>query len=299
VKVRKAVVPAAGLGTRFLPVTKTVPKEMLPIVDRPLISFVVEEAAYAGIEHIVLISGCGKSAIEDFFDRAHELENRLELDGKTQALKDLRHWQNMVQISSVRQQQALGLGHAVLCAEKIIGNDPFAVLLGDEIMRPAGNNPLPVQQLAAYFEKTDISCISVMKVEDSEVSKYGMIRPHATLSEGCWSVEETVEKPQASQAPSHWAIPGRYVFTAEIFEHLQKTVPGRGGEIQLTDALNKLALGSGVHALQIQSRRYDAGDKLGYLQANIEMGLEHPEVATALRNYLLNLGQKLSSGSQL
>lgn len=294
VKVRKAVVPAAGLGTRFLPVTKSVPKEMLPIVDRPLISYVVEEAAAAGVEHVILIAGRGKSAIEDFFDSAYELEHRLELDGKTKVLEDLRHWQKMVQISSVRQQRALGLGHAVMCAEKLVGNEPFAVLLGDEIMRPLNQGPLPTQQLVQYFEKSKMSCISVMEVSSNDVSKYGIIRPEKSLGAGLWSIAEAVEKPQPARAPSLWAIPGRYVFTAEMFEHLRQTQPSENGEIQLTDAINKLARSTGVHALQIQARRYDAGDKLGYLQANIEMGLEHSEIASSLRSYLKNLGQTLS-----
>jgi UTP--glucose-1-phosphate uridylyltransferase len=292
-KVRKAVVPAAGLGTRFLPVTKTVPKEMLPIVDRPLISFVVEEAVQAGVEQIILIAGRGKTAIEDFFDHAVELEGLLDRSGRKAVLDELHRLQKQVEIVSVRQQQALGLGHAVLCAEKLVGDEPFAVLLGDEIMRPMNQKPLPTQQLIEHYSATGLSAVAVMPVEESQVNKYGIIKPLKEVASGVWDIDSVVEKPSQHEAPSKLALPGRYVFSHELFKHLHSVKPGRGGEIQLTDGIAALAKSHGVRAVEFSARRFDAGDKLGYLQANIELGLEHPDVADGLRSYLKNLAKTL------
>lgn len=285
-RIKTAVIPAAGLGTRFLPATKTVPKEMLPLVDRPLISFVVEEALAAGIDHVVLITGRNKHAIDDFFDTAYELEHRLASEGKQELLQLARHWSSTVRVTSIRQKEPLGLGHAILCARHAVGEHPFAVLLGDEVMRPQGSGPLPTEQLCREAIDSSDSCVSVMKVEASEVGKYGVIEIESELARDHFRVARTVEKPAAEKAPSMWALPGRYVFQPEIFDHLAQTRPGKNGEIQLTDAMDALAQKGRLRALGIQCRRYDAGDKFGFLQANIEMGLEHPDTRDALLSYL-------------
>lgn len=302
--VRTAVIPVAGLGTRFLPVTKTIPKEMLPLVDRPLITFAVQEAAEAGIEHIVLVSAPGKAAIEDFFDVAPELEARLERDQKLTALKELHYWQNLAKFSSVRQNKAMGLGHAILCAKDQVGNEPFAVLLPDEVMMRTADHPLPTQQLCEYYNRTKVSCVSVMSVHAAEVHKYGIVefKPSTNLG-AAQLIRRAVEKPTPEQAPSNWALPGRYVFSSEIFVHLEqlakdvvanseaKPIPGPSSEVQLTAAINMLAQKTEVHALPLQAHRFDAGDKFGYLKAQIEFGLKHPEVAKLLRNYLAEMAR--------
>ncbi len=295
-KLKKAIIPAAGLGTRFLPATKTVPKEMLTIVDAPIIFYVVEEAVKAGIEDIVLIQGRGKTAIEDFFDTSYELEDKLSKDGKINLLERLIKIREMANIISVRQKQPLGLGHAVLCGEKVVGNSPFAVLLGDEIMVSQKGGSTTTSELAKIYDDTKSSTVAVMQVEDKDVSKYG-IADVEKIKENYFRVKGFVEKPKLENAPSRWALPGRYVFTPEIFSYLKNAKPGVLGEIQLTDSMNELAKDQKVFASQFSSQRYDAGDKLGYLKANVELGLQHPELANDLQKYILDLAASLKGKS--
>lgn len=291
-KIKKAIIPAAGLGTRFLPATKTVPKEMLTIVDAPIILYVVEEAVAAGIEDIILIAGRGKHAIEDFFDTSYELEDKLAKDGKLQLLERVTRVRDRANIISIRQKQALGLGHAVLCGLPIVGQDPFAVLLGDEITQGLHNDPNVTSQLVRSFESTGTSTISVMKVEEKDVSKYGIAEVEET-SQGFFKVTSLVEKPKPSETKSRWALPGRYVFDNSIMSILQNAKPGLNGEIQLTDSMKVLCQQKGLNAMTFTARRYDAGDKLGYLQANIELALQNPELNAGLKNYILDLAQRL------
>ena len=298
--VRKAIIPAAGLGTRFLPATKTVPKEMLTIVDAPIILYVVEEAIQAGIEDIVLIQGRGKTAIEDFFDTSYELEDRLLKDGKTQLLERVRKIRNMANIISVRQKQPLGLGHAVLCAKAIIGEEPFAVLLGDEIMVPRSNGagsaagPNTIAELVGHQQQHGGSVVAVMQVSDKDVSKYGIAEVSESVKKGLFKVTGFIEKPQANQTKSRWALPGRYVFAPDIFQHLQNQKPGALGEIQLTDSMNALCQNQAFFASTFAAERFDAGDKLGYLQANVEIALKKPELAEDFSQYLINVARRLT-----
>lgn len=294
-KVKKAVIPAAGLGTRFLPATKTIPKEMLPIIDRPTILYIVEEAVKAGIEDIVLIAGRNKEAIDDFFDVTYELQDKLEREGKQDTVQMLKKISSLANIISIRQKQALGLGHAVLCSKPIVGNEPFAVLLGDELMVPTAEQRTTTEILAESYQSTGLSTVAVMEVKASEVSKYGIAEGEGDPASktGAMRVKSLIEKPSPEQTTSRWALPGRYVFSAEIFKYLEKTKPGKGGEIQLTDAMVELAKHEGLLAKCFESRRYDAGDKLGFLQANIELGLEHPEIGSRLRQYLKELAGKI------
>lgn len=294
-KVRKAVIPAAGLGTRFLPATKTVPKEMLPIVDRPILLYVVEEAVRAGIEDIVLVAGRGKTAIEDFFDVSYELEDKLERDGKHEWLASLKKIRSMANIISIRQKQPLGLGHAVGAAAPVVGSEPFAVLLGDEIMISRPDQKTVTEQLVNRYHATGVSTVAVMEVPVDETSKYGIVEGDVTKEAGhsIVNVKNVIEKPARGQTTSRFALPGRYVFDGEIFEHIRNTKPGKLGEIQLTDAMIAVAKSKGLYATTFEARRFDAGDKLGYLMATIEMGLEHPELSTSLRTYLKGLAARL------
>ena len=287
-KVRKALIPAAGLGTRFLPATKTVPKEMLTVVDRPILLYVIEEAVKAGIEDIILVAGRGKHAIEDFFDRSYEVEDLLEKSGRTDLLSELIRVRDMANIISIRQKQALGLGHAVYCGQPVIGQESFAVLLGDEIMWTDENTPTVTAQLSKIYSDTGLSTIAVMEVPPQDVEKYGIMKG-SPIGPEQFKVEDLVEKPKASEAPSRWALPGRYVFTSQIFNDLQNTRPGKNGEIQLTDAMKVLAKREGMIASRFQGTRFDAGDKLGYIQANIEIALRRPDLQGPLQNYLKNL----------
>ena len=291
-KVKKAIIPAAGLGTRFLPATKTVPKEMLTIVDAPIIFYVVEEAVRAGIEDIVLIQGRGKTAIEDFFDTSYELEDKLAKDNKLNLLERLLKIRSMANIISVRQKQPLGLGHAVLCGERIIGDSPFAVLLGDEIMVAKNGGPNTTEQLGQIYSDTLSTTVAVMQVSDTDVGKYG-IADVETIREGYFKVRGFVEKPTLEQAPSRWALPGRYVFSPEIFTHLKSAKPGVLGEIQLTDSMNELAKSKNVFATTFKSERFDAGDRLGYLKANIEIGLMRPDLRADLTSYVQSVAERL------
>lgn len=291
-KIKKAIIPAAGLGTRFLPATKTVPKEMLTIVDAPIILYVVEEAVEAGIEDIVLVAGRGKHAIEDFFDTSYELEDKLAKDGKEKLLERVSKVRDKANIISIRQKQALGLGHAVLCGLPIIGEEPFAVLLGDEITRSENGGLNVTSQLVKAFEQTGTSTISIMKVEDHDVSKYGIAEVE-NISEGFFKVTSLVEKPKATETQSRWALPGRYAFDNGIMNILKNGKPGVNGEIQLTDSMKVLCAEKGLNAMTFSADRYDAGDKLGYLQANIQLGLKNPELSEDLKKYILQLAEKL------
>lgn len=284
-KIRKAVIPAAGLGTRFLPATKSVPKELLPIVDKPAMLYIAEEVAAAGIEELVLIAGRGKTAIEDFFDISYEVEELIEKSGKSDLLKQLRELRKALTVVSIRQHQALGLGHAILCAKPVVEGEPFAVLLGDEIMIAKKGKPSGIGQLVKLAESQDLSTVAVIDVPKSEVFKYGIIEAEA-LGKNLWKVLSVVEKPSPSKAPGTLALPGRYVFKPEVFPILEKTKPGKNGEIQLTDAMTVLAKKHGLLATAVDAERFDTGDKLGFLKANVELALRHPEIGAAFRSYL-------------
>jgi UTP--glucose-1-phosphate uridylyltransferase len=287
-KIKKAVIPAAGLGIRFLPVTKAVPKELLPIVDKPILLFIVEEAFKAGIEEIVLIQGRGKEAIVNFFDTSFELEETLEKSGRLHLLKDVEEIRSKVKIVTIRQQKALGLGHAVLTARPVIGDEAFAVLLGDEIHIAKPGQPSAIGQLCELFEKSRLSAVAVMPVPDEEVSRYGIVAAERQ-KENLWKVLDVIEKPSLQEAPSRLALPGRYVFDAKIFDYLEKAKPGKNGEIQLTDSMSELAKSHGMLATQVKGRRFDAGDKLGFLKANVEVGLEHSDFGAEFKRYLKDL----------
>lgn len=288
-KIKKAVIPAAGLGTRFLPATKSVPKEMLTIVDAPIIFYVVEEAIAAGIEDIIIIQGRGKTAIEDFFDTSYELEDKLMKDKKYHLLERLTQIRNMANIISIRQKQPLGLGHAVLCSQSVIGQEPFAILLGDEIMTPQNENePNVLSQLTQVYDREKKPVVAVMNVNEDEVNKYGIAEVKSVSADNIsFTVKKFIEKPLPSETNSRWALPGRYILDFHIFEELKQTPPGKLGEIQLTDALNRLLQKTDFFGVPIKANRYDAGDKLGYLIANIELALKHPELGKDLKHYLL------------
>ncbi|HJT22229.1 MAG TPA: UTP--glucose-1-phosphate uridylyltransferase GalU [Nitrospira sp.] len=280
--VRKAVIPAAGLGTRFLPATKASPKEMLPLVDKPLIQYAVEEAVASGIEDIIVVTGRGKRAIEDHFDRSVELEENLKGNGKAQLLSQIRHISNLANFCYVRQSEALGLGHAVLCAQRLIGDEPFAVILGDEII----DADVPgLAQLIHVYKKRNGAVLGVQEVPHQEVNRYGIVAP-SRITEGLHKVADLVEKPSPSDAPSNLAVIGRYVLPPEIFPILRKTKPGKNGEIQLTDALKELSRVSPMYALEVQGQRYDAGDKLGFLIATVEFALKNPSLGSEFGEYL-------------
>ena len=289
-RVRKAVLPAAGLGTRFLPATKAQPKEMLPVVDKPLIQYVVEECVTSGIENIIIVTGRGKNAIEDHFDSSPELERFLELRGKDDLAGLVRSIGSMVSFSYTRQKEPLGLGHAVLAARELVGDEPFAVLLGDVIVpgpRPA------TRQIIDVYEETGIGAIAVEKVPQEKTNLYGIIDGIADGSsrwgQSLLKIREMVEKPKPAEAPSNLAVTGRYVLPPETFEFLAQTKPGKGGEIQLTDALRALAKERGLFGLIYEGQSYDAGDKLGFLMATVEFALKNPEFGNDFRNYLRGL----------
>jgi UTP--glucose-1-phosphate uridylyltransferase len=281
--ITKAVFPVAGLGTRFLPATKANPKEMLPIVDKPLIQYAVEEAIKAGITELIFVTSSTKRAIEDHFDTHFELEHRLKSTQKNDLLNLV---QNIVpegvNCVYVRQPQALGLGHAVLCAEKVVGNEPFAVLLADDLIDAS---PCCLSQMVNLYNETQQSVVAVQHIEPEESRKYGVIAIDSKWRSGD-SIENIVEKPAPSLAPSNWGVVGRYVLSAEVFTKLKELSPGSGGEIQLTDAIQKLIPSYGVRAWSFDGVRYDCGSKLGYLKATIAFGLKHPEVMSDFRTYL-------------
>jgi UTP--glucose-1-phosphate uridylyltransferase len=289
-RVRKAVLPAAGLGTRFLPATKAQPKEMLPVVDKPLIQYVVEECVASGIEHVIIVTGRGKNAIEDHFDAAPELERFLEQHGKKDQAELVRQISNMVTFSYTRQKEPLGLGHAVLVAKDLVGDEPFAVLLGDVIIpgpRPA------TRQLIEVYESTGTGAIAVEEVPRDKTHLYGIVdgEPAAQPPWGArlLRVRGLVEKPKPAEAPSNLGITGRYVLPPDIFECLERTSPGTGGEIQLTDALRLLGQEKGLWAFIYQGLSYDAGDKLGFLKATVEIALQDKNLGAGFREYLKNL----------
>ncbi len=289
-KIRKAIIPAAGLGTRLLPATKAQPKEMLPIVDKPAIQYIVEEAIEAGIEDIIIVTGRNKRAIEDHFDKSFELETILESKGKTEYLDEVRSISKLGNIHYIRQGEALGLGHAIQCAKGFVGNEPFAVLLGDDIVR----SEVPcIRQLMDVYEKEGVSVVGVQEVEEKEVEKYGVVAPR-NRKENIMEVESLVEKPPVSLAPSRYAIMGRYVLTPAIFKLLEQQAPGAGGEIQLTDAINQLAQTDRVLACDFEGRRFDTGNKLNLIKATIEMALEREDLKDELSGYLKELAKDIS-----
>jgi UTP--glucose-1-phosphate uridylyltransferase len=273
-KVKKAIIPAAGLGTRFLPATKAMPKEMLPIVDKPTIQYIVEEAVKSGIEDIIIVTGKGKRAIEDHFDHAFELEQNLLEKGKLELLEKVQASSNMVDIHYIRQKEPKGLGHAVWCARKFIGNEPFAVLLGDDIVQ--AEKPC-LKQLIEEYEKTSSSVIGVQTVPENETHRYGIIDPSGK-EDRRYEVKRFVEKPAKGTSPSNLAIMGRYVLTPEIFMFLEEQQVGAGGEIQLTDAIQRLNEIQRVFAYDFEGKRFDVGEKLGFIQTTIEMALQHDEL---------------------
>ena len=284
-KVRKAVFPAAGLGTRFLPATKASPKEMLPLVDKPLIQYVVEEAVASGMESIIIVTGRDKTAIEDHFDISFELEHLLRARGKEELLTEVRAVSDMARVGYVRQREALGLGHAILQARDFVEDEPFAVMLSDDIMdaeKPA------LQQMLEVYEKYDAPVLGTMQVEGEAISRFGVIDAEE-VEEGVFKIKDMVEKPPFRQAPSDLAIIGRYILTPDIFDEIERTQPGAGGEIQITDAMRSLLKKRPFYALRLQGRRHDAGDKLGFLIATVEFALKRPDLAPEFIEYLRSL----------
>jgi UTP--glucose-1-phosphate uridylyltransferase len=281
-QVRKAIIPAAGLGTRFLPATKAMPKEMLPIVDKPTIQYIVEEAIASGIEDIIIVTGKGKRAIEDHFDHAFELEQNLFEKGKVELLKKVQHTSKMADIHYIRQKEPKGLGHAVWCARKFIGDEPFAVLLGDDIVR--AQTPC-LKQMIEQYNELNSSIIGVQEVPLEETNRYGIIDPVSKFGQN-YKIGNLIEKPSIHQAPSNIAIMGRYILTPEIFSYLEEHNTGAGGEIQLTDAIKKLSNIQEIYAYNFEGTRYDVGEKLGYIKTTIEMALLDKELGEHLINYL-------------
>lgn len=283
-KVRKAVFPVAGLGTRFLPATKANPKEMLPIVDKPLIQYAAEEAVNAGIDTLIFIIGRNKRAIPDHFDKAYELESELEASGKLDRLAEVQHiLPPEISCIYIRQSEALGLGHAVLCSKSVVGDEPFAIILADDLID--GGDKSCLQQMVDVYEKEQSGVIGVQKVPLEDVKNYGVVAGQNT-KDRLWKLSGLVEKPKPEDAPSNVAVVGRYILESSIFEMLEETQPGSGGEIQLTDAIVKQLQQESVYAYEFEGRRYDCGSKLGYLQATLEYGLKHPEVGAAFKAYL-------------
>ncbi len=288
-KIRKAVIPAAGLGTRVLPATKAQPKEMLVIVDKPALQYLIEELVDSGIEEILIITGRNKTSIENHFDYSYELEMTLEEKGKEELLKVVRHISNMANIFYVRQKQPLGLGHAVGCAESFIGDEPFVVVLGDDIVYNP-NSPATKQLIDKYEELNGGTILGVQEVPEKEVNKYGIIDPLVKVDNRTVEVRGFIEKPEIDEAPSRLAALGRYVLEPEIFNFLRETEPGKGGEIQLTDAVLKMKnAGHKLYAYDYDGIRYDTGDKFGMFKATVEMALRHDELKDSVRDYLENL----------
>jgi len=289
-RVRKAVFPAAGWGTRFLPATKAMPKEMLPLVDKPVIQYAVEEAVAAGIEQVIIVTSSQKRAIEDHFDLSYELEHLLEEKGEIEKLRMVRHISDLAQVAYVRQKEQLGLGHAVLMAKDLIGHEPFAVMLPDDVV--VGDRPC-IGQLIHAYQETHGSVVAVMEVPPEETSRYGVIASE-TVEEGMHyvrlrKVSALVEKPEPADAPSNLAIIGRYVLTPKIFDKLEQTPRGAGGEIQLTDAIQALMQEQGVYGYVFEGVRYDAGTTMGWLKASVELALQRPDLGSEFRQYLADL----------
>ncbi len=288
--ITKAVIPAAGLGTRFLPATKTVPKELLPIVDVPTIQYIVNEAVDSGIADIIFVTSRGKNTLIDHFDSNPELEQKLEREGKTELLRSLRQTSSMAKIISVRQREPKGLGDAVLCAKDLIGNEPFAVLLGDDLVDSV--TPCTKQMIAAYM-KHQKSVVALMRVPDEDVPKFGICGGH-TVEDRVHLLDTMVEKPSLSDAPSNLAIVGRYILKPSIFRYLEEVGPGKNGEIQLTDAMERMMKVEGFIGYEFQGERYDAGDKFGFLQAGIAYGLKRRDIAPRLKAYLRDVLERSS-----
>jgi UTP--glucose-1-phosphate uridylyltransferase len=286
-KVRKAVFPAAGLGTRFLPATKAQPKEMLPVVDKPLIQYGVEEAMHSGIQNIIIVTGRGKSSIEDHFDVSFELEHLLESKNKSDLLSMVRAVSDMIDVSYVRQKEALGLGHAVHRAKELVGNEPFAVVLSDDVI--ASETPC-IRQLLDVYEYYGASVLALMEVPKEQISAYGVVDAEPVADNGrqgrLYRIRNMVEKPKAADAPSNLAIIGRYILTPEIFHCVESIEPGSGGEIQLTDALKYMLRNRPIYGLKFEGKRYDAGDKLGFLKATVEFALNRHDLGEQFREYL-------------
>ena len=288
-KVRKAVIPAAGLGTRFLPATKAQPKEMLPIVDKPTIQYIVEEAIASGIEDIMIVTGRGKRAIEDHFDKSYELEDILKRKGEEGLLSLVQDISNLVNLNYVRQKEPKGLGHAIDCARSFIDNEPFAVLLGDDIV----DSEIPcLRQLMDVYEKYNTTVLGVQRVLESDVSKYGIV-DGLQVDDRIYKVSDLVEKPEREKAPSNIAILGRYIISPEIFTYLDKAAPGKGGEIQLTDALRMLLATGSMYAYDFIGKRYDVGNKMGFLEATVEFALKRDDLRQEFSTYLKKIAGKL------
>lgn len=288
-RVRKAVFPAAGLGTRFLPATKAQPKEMLPLVDKPIIQYGVEEALAAGCDQIIIVTGRGKTAIEDHFDQSYELESLLQAKGKNDLLNIVREISDMIHLAYVRQKEALGLGHAVLMARELVGNEPFAVLLADDIV----DARVPcLKQMMEVFNETQCSVIATERVEGKAISSYGVldVKPvESRFGDRMFEIKNMVEKPKAEEAPSNLAIIGRYILTPAVFDMLSQTQAGTGGELQLTDGMRGLLKDEKMYAYVFEGRRHDTGDKLGFLKATVEFALKRPDLGTDFRDYLKSL----------
>jgi UTP--glucose-1-phosphate uridylyltransferase len=284
-KIRKAVFPAAGLGTRFLPATKASPKEMLPLVDKPLIQYVVEEAVASGVESILIVTSRGKTVIEDHFDISFELEQLLRDRGKDEARREVRAISEMARVSYVRQREALGLGHAILQARDFVGDEPFAVLLADDIV----DADVPaLKQMMRVYEEFDAPVVGTMRVEGEAISRFGVIDADE-VSEGVYKIKDMVEKPSFQDAPSDLAIIGRYILTPDIFSEIERTPRGAGGEIQITDAMRALLKKRPFYAVRFEGTRHDAGDKLGFLMATVEFALKRPDLAPQFKEYLRSL----------
>ena len=289
-RIRKAIIPAAGLGTRFLPATKVQPKEMLPVVDKPAIQYVVEEAIQSGIESIIIVTGKNKRAIEDHFDKSYELEFMLEKQGKSVQLQQIRDLSKMVEIQTVRQKDPLGLGHAILCAQSFISNEPFAVLLGDDII----DSTVPaLQQLVNAYEATNDITVAVQSIPKQHISRYGVIECNYPSSENVFKVKNMVEKPSMREAPSDLGVVGRYILTPEIFPILNQLNPDEKKETQLTNAIQQLCKKDIVSAVVLEGERYDIGNVFGYLKANIELGIKRREFSSDLTKYLVSLVEKM------
>jgi len=284
----KVVIPAAGLGIRFLPATKAQPKEMLPVVDKPAIQYVVEEAVESGITDIIIITGRGKRAIEDHFDKSYELEHKLRESGNSEALSEVQKIASMADIFYIRQKEQLGLGHAILCAKKHVGDEPFAVMLGDDIVV---NEKPCIGQLVDVFDSTKTSVVGVEQVPKAKLHRYGVIKGRRVKSE-VYKVEDLVEKPSPGEAPSDLAIIGRYVFTPDIFRFLEKIGPGKDGEYQLTDAMRLLCRKKGLYGLRFKGRRYDIGSKADWVRATIELSMDREDLAQELKPHVERMSRK-------
>jgi UTP--glucose-1-phosphate uridylyltransferase len=288
-KIHKAIIPAAGLGTRFLPATKAQPKEMLPVVDKPTLQYIIEEAVKSGIREILIITGRNKKSIEDHFDKSVELELELEAKGKFDLLEEVRRISNMVDIHYIRQKEPKGLGHAIYCAKSFIGNEPFAVLLGDDIVFHPEKPCL--KQMIEVYNQYKTSILGVQKVDDEDIGKYGIV-DGKLIEERVYRVNSLVEKPSIDEAPSNMAILGRYIISPAIFGVLEHTKPGKGGEIQLTDALKVLAGREAMYAYNFEGKRYDVGDKQGFLEATVEFALRREDLRKEFLSYLINVVEK-------